>query len=154
MKTIFSILALGVMATYLQAQDLTGGQITLQQPGSTGDGSYTVSIILYQDSASAKPHPHILVDWGDRSNYDTVPMLARYIVAPGVYGLFYSPYGHNYANEGYYVVSARDSFRIAGINNIEYSQSSFLTLSLFISLAFTLAVKGAIVRKSSKKHSK
>ncbi len=132
MKTIFSILFLAFMSSYVTAQDLMGGQITLQQPGSTGDRSYTGGAILYQDSASAKPHPYIFVDWGDGAHVDSVPLGARALVAPGVYGLYYGLYIHNYANANFYVVSITDTFRMANINNILASGLSELCISTII----------------------
>ncbi len=132
MKTTFSILFLGFMSSYVNAQDLLGGQIILQQPGSTGDGTYIGWAILYQDSAAALTHSRILVDWGDRSHYDTVPLGSRNAIAPGVYALYYTFYAHGYSNPGYYVVSVTDSFRIKNINNILYSGVSKLNLSTVI----------------------
>jgi len=125
------ILILTTSVTTACSQDLRGGEIRLSQISGMMFGA---NIFIYQQISTYVNRPYVLINWGDGSPLDTCTGGSPITVAPDIYKSGYLVPPHIYSNYGNYIISVRDSFRTANIQNITPSGSE----QLYVETNFTL----------------
>lgn len=137
-SVIFFVVSIGF--SNVQAQDLKAGEINVKHLGGY---SFEANVILYQHINTFVNRPYIFLDWGDGSN-DTLYGAIHGCGDANTTSYKYTKV-HSYNGQGIYSIVTADSFRLAGIVNINNSQTEELSLIYFLWVNSMLGMNSSAV---------
>jgi hypothetical protein len=130
---LFLILSLGISKTSFSInQNIKGGDITYTYIPNTNGLSYEFSVLILKDSIGFVSRPFIFFNGGDNST-DTLYRLWQITNAGIVYSLYNGI--HTFPGPGTYLCSAKDSFLVSNISNINNSGNEKLNLECIIDVS-------------------
>lgn len=127
-KTYLALLAVVSMTAASYCQDLRGGDIFITYLNGL---TYQATVYTYQEQSTFINRPSIILDWGDGTQDTVYGGTTGTCSDPGIIASIYSA-SHTFPAYGDYTISYRDSFRVAGIKNIDNSSTEQVYLQSYL----------------------